>query len=319
MNLMWSRTTQRNVIGLCELVHATTDGTTGIGDYDEVVLTIDEIQGFLKVSRREAYAARSAAVDLTWLEHRHEPGVGEVYKFFAQRIEDTPELTDRRTRRKRSQTACVPVDARVAALLGNEVAHPDAQTRNGAGRAFVHLDAQTNQNTLSPDGPESAPRCTGNQSCPYINESDGGPEKMKLPSLPVSAEAKKSHMSQQNQTTQSPMYSMLYDYLSDKFAARGSIRKKPDRALLVALIEIIEKRGATLKDFKLHVDARDKRDPVRSYGLLFECANECLIGEESSLVEEGDNLTPDERRYLKKRAAHDAEAGGDTGDTSGDE
>jgi hypothetical protein len=79
--LMWSRTTKRNVIGLCELVIATTCGTKGIGDYVESVLTIEDIQGFLKISRRQAYAARKDAGKYKWLEHRGEPGiVGDVYR-----------------------------------------------------------------------------------------------------------------------------------------------------------------------------------------------------------------------------------------------
>src|ERR1700722_3482038 len=85
MHLMWSRTTQRNVIGLCELVYATTAGTAGAGDYEDVVLSIEDIQGHLKISRREAYVAREAAVDLKWLEHHYEPSVGELYRFFPQR------------------------------------------------------------------------------------------------------------------------------------------------------------------------------------------------------------------------------------------
>jgi len=96
--LMWGRTTKRNVIGLCELVLATTHGSKGIGDYDEVVLTIEDIQSFLKISRSEAYATREEAVALKWLQHRKEPGVGEVYRFFLDKVEATPELPERRTR-----------------------------------------------------------------------------------------------------------------------------------------------------------------------------------------------------------------------------
>jgi len=52
--LMPTRTRKPNVIGLCYLVCATTYGTKGIGDYVESVLTIDDIQGYLKCSPNEA-------------------------------------------------------------------------------------------------------------------------------------------------------------------------------------------------------------------------------------------------------------------------
>jgi hypothetical protein len=311
MHLMWSRTTQRNVIGLCELVYATTFGTADAGDYDDVELSIEEIQGHLKISRREAYAARKAAVDLKWLEHHHESGVGELYRFFPQRIENTPELTDRRTRRQKPRTAYVNETARLAALRSVGAVHPDAQTRAETNTGVVHLDAQTSESTRAPDGAESVPLlCTGNESCPYLRESVG-----RRPA--VSAEAENSQPPQQRQTSKSPLYSQLEDYLSNKFAARGTIRKKPDHALLVRLIAIIENRGATFEDFRCHAEARDKRDPIKSYGLLFDCARECLVGAESP-VEESDNLTPEQRRYLQNRAARNARAGAHAGgDTHG--
>jgi hypothetical protein len=87
--------------------------------------------------------------------------------------------------------------------------------------------------------------------------------------------------------------------------------KKPDHALLAGLADILETRGATFENFECHVDARDNREPIRSYGLLFDCARECWIGE-ASAVEEGDDLTPDEREYLQKRAARDARARGNS-------
>jgi hypothetical protein len=273
--LMWSRTTKRNVIGLCELIVATTYGTKDIGDYIESVLTIEDIQGFLKISRRQAYAAREDAVKYKWLEHRQEPGVvGDIYRFFPQRVQETPELTHRRSRQE-----------------------PELQ----GGTAYVHDNVSLAAFTVHPDA-QPAPLCTGSPSCPYIKENG---------QRPAAERAKDSaDIAAKGDATGTRGTPQLEKYLRDKFARR--FRKNPDPALLARLASILDTRGASFDDFRLYVDAKDQRDSIKGYGLLPALAGECLIGEQSP-GESNDNLSPEQWEYLRQVERSDARSRGNHG------
>ena len=65
----------------------------------------------------------------------------------------------------------------------------------------------------------------------------------------------------------------LEKYLRDRFARR--FRRNPDPALLARLATILDTRGASVDNFIAHVNEKDQRDPIQSYGLLFALAGEC--------------------------------------------
>jgi hypothetical protein len=137
--------------------------------------------------------------------------------------------------------------------------------------AYVHESAglaafrQGGQPNFHPDG-KSAALCTGSESCPYLKEDSKQPAAERAKD---SADIAGKGDAADKKGTRDP----LEKYLRDRFARR--FRRNPDPALLARLATILDTRGASVDNFIAHVNEKDQRDPIQSYGLLFALAGEC--------------------------------------------